>query len=234
MAEVAVDGPHGALPAHLAVPAGDGPWPGLVVVHELFGLNADIRRITDRFAAAGYVALAPDLFAEGGRIACMRAAFRQLSSGSGPMFDDIAAARSALIERTDCTGAVGVVGFCLGGGFALLAAPQGFAASNVNYGQVPKEAESLLRGACPIIASYGARDRGLRGQDRRLHAVLTELRVEHEVKTYPDAGHSFINQHSGPLHLLLGKVVGAGYHGPSAEDAWLRILAFFAKHLGKE
>lgn len=227
--------PRGELPGHLATPAGEGPWPGVVVIHEASGLNDDIRGIADRFAERGYLAVAPDLFSWDKRMACVRAAFRDLTAGSGRTFDDLDAARSFLAARDDCTGRVGVVGFCLGGGFALLAAPRpGFDAASVNYGRVPDDAERLLAGACPIVASYGGRDRQLRQHPARLDKALTGAGVEHQVKVYPDAGHSFLNRNSGMLAMVLSKVFGVGYHGPSAEDAWGRIVAFFDLHLRAE
>jgi carboxymethylenebutenolidase len=82
----------GALQGHLATPEGAGPWPGVVVIHEAFGLTDDIRGIADRFAAQGYLALAPDFFAgRGSKLACVRAAFRELSEGSGRIFDALEA-----------------------------------------------------------------------------------------------------------------------------------------------
>src|SRR4051812_23424172 len=147
--------PSGEVGAYLAVPSGDPPWPGVVVIHEAFGLNADVRAHADRFAGRGYVALAPDLFSfRRPKAMCALAAFRALNKRSGPAFDAIEAARTALADRSDATGRVGIIGFCMGGGFALLAAPRGwFDASSVNYGAVPKDAEALLRGACPIVGS---------------------------------------------------------------------------------
>ena len=222
----------GQLEAHLAVPAvGDGPWPGVVVLHESLGLNADIRQQAGRLAAAGYLALAPDLYTRGGYWRCMRATFRSLSAGHGQPFDDIDAARRWLGERDDCTGRVGVIGFCMGGGFALLTAARGFDASAVNYAHLPKDLDGALSGACPVAASYGGRDRTLRGAAAKLESALERAGVEHDVEEYPDAGHSFLNRHDfGPAGALL-RVAGIGYHGPSAEDAWRRILRFFDSHL---
>jgi carboxymethylenebutenolidase len=218
------------LRAHLAVPpATPGPWPGVVVLHEVLGLTADIREQAGRLAAAGYLALAVDLFSAGGPARCVRQVLRTLSAGSGPAVADVEAARAWLAGHADCTGRVGVIGFCLGGGFALLTARDGFAASAANYGPVPEE--ELLRGACPVVASYGGRDRALRGAAATLEERLDRLGVQHDVKEYPDAGHSFLNRHGlGPAGPLL-RVAGIGYHGRSAEDAWGRILRFFDEHL---
>lgn len=221
-----------SLDAYLAVPpAGDGPWPGVVVLHEAYGLTDDTRQQADRLAAAGYLAVAPDLYTAGGALRCLRTTFADLVRGSGPAFEDIAAVRTWMERRRDCTGRIGVVGFCMGGGFALLAATRGFDVAAPNYGGLPKQADEVLRGACPVVASFGGRDPGLPDGARRLREVLTRVGVEHDVKEYPDAGHSFLNRNNfGPLSVLM-RVAGVGYHHPSAEDAWRRIVRFFDDHL---
>ncbi len=233
MPDVTVPGASSTLElrAHLAVPpVGTGPWPGVVVLHELFGLTADIREQADRLAAAGFLAVAPDLFSAGGAARCLRSTFRALTSGEGEAFGDIEATRAWLAGRDDCTGRIGVLGFCMGGGFALLGATRGFDAAAPNYGPLPK-AEEVLRGACPVVASYGRRDVVMRGAAARLESALTRLGVDHDVKEYPDAGHSFLNRHGlGPL-TVLERVAGFGYHHPSAEDAWARILLTFERTL---
>jgi carboxymethylenebutenolidase len=234
MADVELRVEHGRLPAYVAEPGSPGAWPGVVVIHEAFGLTEDIRSIADRLARAGYLALAPDFLAWGSRFTCLRSAFAQLRSGHGRTFDELAEARRWLAGQPGCTGRVGVIGFCLGGGFALLSAGSGFDVAAVNYGQVPADAERALAGACPLVASFGARDRSLRGGDERLRSALAALGVEHDVRTYPDAGHSFMNHHDGVLKRGLGSVIGAAYHDPSAQDAWTRILDYFDTHLRPE
>ena len=223
----------GELRGYLALPLGEGPHPGVIVIQDALGLSDDIREQADRLAAAGYLAFAPSLYSGRG-IRCVVATMQASRSGSGPAYEDIEAARAFLAARDDCTGRIGIIGFCMGGGFALLCAPRGgFEAASVNYGEVPEDAAERLVGACPIVASYGARDRGLRGRAERLEQALDIAGVAHDVKEYPDAGHSFLNRfNSGPLLVPLLHVAGLGYHHPSAEDAWRRILVFFAEHLG--
>lgn len=229
----AIPGTSEHLTGVLATPAGAGPWPGVVMVHEALGVNDILRRQAERLASAGYLVLAPDLFSEGGARRCLASTFRSLLTGRGRAFADIESARSALLKRTDCTGRVGVIGFCMGGGFALLLSTHGYDAASVNYGRLPGDLDSLA-GACPVIASYGGKDLSLRGAAAKLDSALTRLGVTHDVKEYPDAGHAFLNdEQSGPpaLRPVLHRILGAGPDPVASADAWERIEGFFGQHL---
>jgi len=222
--------PSGTSRGYVAVPSGgSGPWPGVVVVHEIFGLTDDIRAQADRFAAQGYLAFAPDLFAWGFAPRCLMAALKASAVGHGRTLDDLDAARDYVAARDDCTGAVGVVGFCLGGGLAMLLAPKGFRVAAVNYGHLPRSPETALAGSCPIVGSYGGRDLQLRGAAAKLSGVLDGLGVENDVREYPSAKHGFLFPHTGRSKWTEPLLVR--YDADAAADAWVRIFAFFDSHL---
>jgi carboxymethylenebutenolidase len=217
----------------VARPDGEGPWPGVLVVHEAWGLNDDIRNLAARFADHGYLAAAPDLL--GGGLRCMIRAFRDLTRGAGGHVDQARAALAWLAAHPDVKEhRVGVTGFCMGGGFALLLGVEETSrAIAPNYGVVPRDPDHLRR-LCPTIGSYGGRDRALRGDGERLAAALREHGIPGEVTFYPGAGHSFMNRGAPGLMGPLMRVAGAGYREEAAEDAWRRILAFFGEHVAGE
>ena len=209
-------------PGYLARPEGEGPFPGVIVIHEIFGLNENIKEIADRFAAEGYVALAVDLFAERNRALCMFNLIRsQLFS---PLENNgVRELKSALSYLSEQPGVdakrVGAIGFCMGGGFAIAWActDNRLQAIAPYYGANPRPLEAVKR-SCPVVGSYPEKD-FTAGAGRKLDAELTKDNIEHDIKIYPDSRHSFFNDK------------GSAYNAEAAQDSWSRVLTFFSVHL---
>lgn len=229
MTDISIETPNGNIEAVLEIPNGEGRWPGVVVLHDAFGLRKPHREITRQIADHGFLAVAPNLFARGGMVRCMPRLFKDLMAYEGQTFDDIAAARELLSRRPDCTGAVGIAGFCISGGFALVASTKGFGASAPFYPPpLQSKYAEIVDGGCPIVASFGQRDLLNRGSGKVLERVLTEKNIPHDVKTYAHAGHSFADR--APLQPL-ARITGFGENNEAAADAWQRVFAFFGQHL---
>ncbi len=227
----------GTIPTFVAAPHGPSPRPGVVVVHDALGMSDDVRAHAQWLAEAGFVAAAPDLFHAGGHLRCLFRTMREMASErEGPARRGVAGVRDWLLQRDDSNGAVGIIGFCLGGGFAFaFASGHGFSASAPNYGGMTEQGWASLEGACPIVASYGADDPSLRGAAERLESTLTRLGIPHDIKEYPGVGHGFMNDHStdttGMLFRFLGKLSNTKYDESATADARRRIVAFFDHHL---
>lgn len=221
---VSFRGEKNQLRGYLARPEGEGPFPGVVVIHEIFGLNENIRDITRRFAGEGYAALAVDLFVGRNRAVCiarfMGAALAGSLDHSG--IRDLKAALSVLAEQRQVDeDRIGAIGFCMGGGFAVAWActDDRLKAIAPYYGVNPRPLEAVSR-SCPVVGSYPEKDFTARS-GRRLDAELERHGIPRDVKVYSGARHSFFNDR------------GRAYDPAAAEDSWRRTLAFFGEHVAR-
>jgi len=210
------------LEAYLARPEGEGPFPGVVVIHEALGLNDNIKDVAWRFADEGYVAFAVDLFANRNRAVCMARIMGGMLRGSPDRFGvpDLKAALAVLAEQPSVDSErLGAIGFCMGGGFAIAWActDDRLKAVAPYYGFNPRPLSAVAR-SCPVVGSYPEKDFTARSA-RKLDAELDRQRIPHDVKIYPGARHSFFNDR------------GRTYDPTASEDSWRRTLAFFGKHL---
>jgi carboxymethylenebutenolidase len=219
------------MPGYLTRPDSLQKLPALVFVFDAFGFDSEMKRVADDFASAGYVVFMPDLFSRGSWFSCVRSLIGNLKRGGGRGVDDLVAARHwlATSEYVDAEH-IGVIGFCMGGGFALLLATKGlFRVSAPFYGKSPDR----LDGACPIVASYGARDKMMLPEVPKIEAEVKRLNIPNNVKVYPGAGHGFMSK---PPNAIIGLALRlspghGGYDPAAAEDATKRVVAFLRKHL---
>ena len=209
----------------LALPDGAGPHPGVVVIHEAYGLNDHIKGIAQRFAGAGYVALGVDLFADRIRAVCMARYMAGLLTGSVNRsgIDDQKSALTfmARLDEVDAQ-RMGAIGFCMGGGFAVAWActDSRLKAIAPFYATNPRPLEVTKR-LCPVVGSYPEKD-FTAGAGRRLEEALARNGIAHDIKVYPNARHSFFNE------------TGRTYDKEAADDSWSRVLKFFGEQLGKK
>jgi carboxymethylenebutenolidase len=212
------------LDAYLARPAGPGPHPAVVVIHELYGLNDNIRDIARRFAGEGYAALAVDLFSgRRSRHLCMLSVFTAIFARplNNQGVRDLRQSIDWLQQRPEVDGSrVGAIGFCMGGGYALaLACVESDLRASSAYYCVNPRPKSALRRACPIVGSYAKRDL-FAWSGCKLDDVLDQYDVPHDIEVYRGTRHSFFNDTSG------------NYHPEAAEHSWQRTLAFFREQMG--
>jgi len=212
------------VPGYLALAEGEGPFPGVVVIHEIFGLNQNMKDIARRFARQGYAALAVDLFGRGNRVVCMARIMAGGLTGSVHRYGigDLKAALSYLSEQPEVDPArLGAIGFCLGGGYAIAWActDQRLKAIAPFYGTNPRPMGAVAR-SCPVVGSYPGRDFTARS-GRKLDAALQRHGVPRDIKVYPGTKHSFFNDQL------------RNYDAAAAADAWERVLRFFEEHVAR-
>ena len=220
-----------SMPAYLVRPGSVQRLPALVCVFDIFGLGSEMKRVADDFAAEGYAVLMPDLFSRGSWFSCVRSLMKDMESGQGRGVDDLVASRHWLAGREYVDPKhLGVIGFCMGGAFALLLATKGlFQVSAPFYGKSP----DTLEGSCPIVASYGGRDKMMLPEFGKLQAATKRLNIPSDIKLYPDAGHGFMSSAPNPvLGMLLRLSPGHGAYDPvAAADAKRRVVTFLREHL---
>jgi carboxymethylenebutenolidase len=218
-----------SMPASVSRPAGPSRVPGVLFIYEMFGMNDEMKRIADELAAEGYAVMLPDIFSRGSWFSCVRKVMTELRAGTGSSIQDLIAARNWLVTQKYIDDErIAVMGLCMGGGFALLLAKTKlFRVSAPFYGQVLHSME----GSCPVVASYGNKDWFLADAER-LKKDLEARKITHDVKVYPDAGHSFMNRPANTLVKVMGKLTGRmGYQPEAAADAKRRLIRFLRENL---
>jgi len=226
--EVSLTAAPKPTPAYAVLPS--GAKRGMVIIHEIFGRQPEIDLVAERFADAGYAAIAPDLFA-GGRFGCIRQVMGSLKTGARvPAMHKALWARDWLCDKAGLSPQqIGIIGFCFGGGFALLVGNE-FAAVSTNYGEIPET--EVMRGIGPVIACYGGRDKLFRDKGTLLNQRLQPLGKSAEVHVYPNAGHAFLTDGNHPIAAFLARpFFEVRYDAATADDAWRKIMAFFEKNL---
>ncbi len=214
-----------AVTGYLARPKdGGNNHPGLIVIHEWWGLNDNIRQVTERLAAEGYVALAIDLY--GGESAQTPKQAMSLMRG---LQSDIDTANENLrqafqyLENAQSAERVGVVGWCLGGQWSLRTAlllPEQIDAAVIYYGSLNTDPESLQTLQMPILGNFAENDPIIPlATVNEFRATLEELGKSADIKIYAGAEHAFSNPS------------GTAYDAEAAADAWSRTTSFFAEHL---
>jgi carboxymethylenebutenolidase len=213
---------HFAFPADMIE-----PLPAVIMIHEWWGLNDNVRAMAERLAAEGYIVLAVDLF--GGEAATEPEAARQLMLRAVENRESVTSnIEQAYHFVSKIAGAprVASLGWCFGGGWSLNTAllfPEDLDAAVIYYGQVTDDEARLSPLEVPILGLFGSEDRGIKVDSvRRFEAALERLGKNYEIHVYEGAGHAFANPS--------GNNFNAGY----ADDAWNRTLDFLRGHLGAD
>jgi len=212
------------VPGYLATPAGDGPFPALLVIQEWWGLDAQTKSIADRFAAEGYLAFSPDVYH--GELAALGDGDKAMAlvTKYGPTTpDELEKVYEGFQAHPQSTGKVGSVGFCFGGRMSLvLGIRRPLNAVCTFYGggmQTIFDQMNTLH--APVLGLFGDADQSIPvGTVQQFDKLLGELGLEHEVIIYPNSGHAFFRDSDAKV-----------YKPEASKDAWERVKKFFAKHL---
>jgi carboxymethylenebutenolidase len=210
----------------LYAPAGKGPYPALVVIHEYWGLNDWVKEQASKLADQGYVTLAVDLYR--GKVATTPDMAHEIMRGvpEDRAKRDLHAAVEFLKSQPNVKkDRIGSIGWCMGGGYSLDVALQepDLAATVINYGHLATDPDALKKINAHILGLFGGRDQGITPDDvHKFEATLKQLGKKIDVKIYPDAGHAFENPNNK-----------AGYRADDAADARQRTVVFLAETLKK-
>jgi carboxymethylenebutenolidase len=230
----------------LSEPAREGKYPGLIIIHEIWGLNAHIKDVCERYAEQGYAVIAPDLLGDTGVLENMSpSVFADMQNSdkrteaqirmreimrpiSTPQFADSAVAKlkesfDYLLMLDSLNGKMGTLGFCLGGSYAfrLATKEKRLNACVAFYGQSPEPLDSVAEIECPVLAFYGENDKRLIDRLPELEEAMKKHGKDFTAHVYPNAGHAFFNDTNVRTYDI-----------SSARNAWRVSLDFLAKNLG--
>jgi carboxymethylenebutenolidase len=210
----------------LYMPEGKGPFPGIIVVHEWFGLNDWVKEQASKLADQGYITLAIDLYR--GKVANDGDEAHELMRGLAEdrVNRDLEAAFQFLSSQLDVKkDRIGAIGWCMGGGIALdlaLEEPK-LVADVINYGHLVTDPSEVKKINASILGLFGAQDRGISPEDvRKFRVEMDKQGKKADITIYPDAGHQFENPNNKEA-----------YRAKDAQDAWNKTVAFFESTLKK-
>ena len=210
----------------LYTPEGKGPFPGIVVIHEWWGLNDWVKEQASKLAGEGYAALAIDLYR--GKVASTPDEAHEIMRGvpEDRAKRDLEAAYQFLASQPNVKkDRIGAIGWCMGGGYALdlaLEEPK-LAADVINYGHLATDPAEIGKINAPMLGLFGALDRGITPDDvKAFGAAVDKAGKKIDVTIYPDAGHAFENPNNKD-----------GYRAADAADAWNKTVNFLASTLKK-
>lgn len=212
--------------ALLYTPVGKGPFPGIIVIHEWWGLNDWVKDQASKLADQGYAALAIDLYR--GKVATTPDMAHEIMRGvpEDRAKRDLHAAFEFLQSQpTVKKDRIGAIGWCMGGGYSLDVALQEptLAADVINYGHLATDPEALKKISAPILGLFGGQDRGITPDDvHKFETAMKQAGKKIDVRIYDDAGHGFENPSNKD-----------GYRAADAADTWKRTVEFLADTLKK-
>lgn len=210
------------ITGYLARSEGGDSAPGIIVIHEWWGLNDNIRMMTDKLAGEGYTALAVDLYS--GNVAESPEDAKKYMSAvnEDEAKENLSQAYDYLAEQQEAEN-IGVIGWCFGGGWSLqtaLAHPENIDAAVIYYGRLVTDAGQLEKLQMPVLGIFGAEDEGIPPEQvKEFESALNEAGITNSIHIYEGAGHAFANPS------------GTRYQQEAAEDAWQKTIAFLEEHL---